>query len=177
VSKNFGSKIFSDEGRFIEIELAKVRIISVYFPSGSSGETRQNLKYQFMEKFEKYMKKIKKSKKPTIISGDWNIVHKEIDIKNWKSNQKNSGCLPKERKWLDKVFDSYGFIDAFRVINNKPDNYTWWSNRGKAWDNNVGWRIDYQVVSPHTSVKPIKAKIYKKKRFSDHSPLIMEYKL
>ena len=177
VSKSFGSKIFSDEGRFIEIELSKIRMISVYFPSGSSGETRQNLKYQFMEKFEKYMKKIKKSQKPTIISGDWNIVHKEIDIKNWKSNQKNSGCLPKEREWLDKVFDSYGFIDAFRVINNKPDNYTWWSNRGRAWDNNVGWRIDYQVISPHDTVKPINAKIYKKKRFSDHSPLIMEYKL
>lgn len=176
VTKTFGSKIFSDEGRFIEIELSKVKIISVYFPSGSSGDTRQNLKYRFMEKFEKYMKKIKASNKPTIISGDWNIIHKEIDIKNWKANQKNSGCLPQEREWLDKVFESYGFVDAFRVVNKKPYNYTWWSNRGRAWDNNVGWRIDYQVISPQSRIKPIAAKIYKNKRFSDHSPLIMEYK-
>ena len=175
VSKTFGSKIFADEGRFIEIELSKVRIVSVYFPSGSSGDIRQNLKYQFMEKFEKYMKKIKKSNKPTIISGDWNIVHKEIDIKNWKSNQKNSGCLPRERSWLDKIFNTLGFIDAFRVVNNKPHNYTWWSNRGMSWDNNVGWRIDYQIISPNSKIKIMKARIYKSKRFSDHSPLIINY--
>tara|TARA_B100001778_G_C18540371_1_gene607968 strand:- start:468 stop:1235 length:768 start_codon:yes stop_codon:yes gene_type:complete len=175
VNRTFGSKLFADEGRFIEVELPKVRIISVYFPSGSSGEVRQNLKYKFMEKFELYMKKLKKNSKPTIIAGDWNIVHKEIDIKNWKSNQKNSGCLPKERAWLDKIFDTHAFVDAFRSINNKPDNYTWWSNRGKSWENNVGWRIDYQIISPNSKLKVKNAKIYKKERFSDHSPLIISY--
>tara|TARA_B100000035_G_C21016460_1_gene562061 strand:+ start:43 stop:810 length:768 start_codon:yes stop_codon:yes gene_type:complete len=175
ISKTFGSKFFSDEGRFIEIELQNIRIISVYFPSGSSGEERQEIKYKFMNKFEQYMKKLIKDNKPTIISGDWNIVHKEIDIKNWKSNQKNSGCLPKERAWLDKVFNKYKFIDVFREINHKPENYTWWSNRGKSWDNNVGWRIDYQVMSPNSKLKVKSAKIYKDKRFSDHAPLIINY--
>ena len=175
VANTFGCKFFKDEGRFIEIELPKVRIVSVYFPSGSSGDVRQNLKYEFMKKFEKYMCKIKKSNKPTIISGDWNIVHKEIDIKNWKSNQKNSGCLPKEREWLDKIFNNLGFVDAFREVNNKPHNYTWWSNRGKSWDNNVGWRIDYQVFSPNSQINVKSASIYKRKRFSDHSPLIIRY--
>tara|TARA_B100001564_G_C20568942_1_gene637387 strand:+ start:59 stop:826 length:768 start_codon:yes stop_codon:yes gene_type:complete len=175
INKTFGSKFFAEEGRFIEVELPKVRIASVYFPSGSSGEVRQNLKYKFMEKFEHYMNKAKNINKPIIISGDWNIVHKEIDIKNWKSNQKNSGCLPKERAWLDKIFDKHGFVDAFRSVNNKPHNYTWWSNRGKSWENNVGWRIDYQVISPNSKLKVTNAKIYKKERFSDHSPLIVGY--
>jgi len=177
ITRTFGSKFFDKEGRFIEIELPNLRVVSVYFPSGSSGEERQKIKYDFMSKFEKYMKKIKKSRKPTIISGDWNIVHKEIDIKNWKSNQKNSGCLPQERAWLDGIFDKHGYIDAFRVVNSKAGNYTWWSNRGKAWDNNVGWRIDYQIVSPNAKIKILNAKIYKNKSFSDHSPLIINYEL
>ena len=177
ITRTFGSEFFDKEGRFIEVELPNLRVVSVYFPSGSSGEERQKIKYEFMSKFEKYMRKIKKSTKPTIISGDWNIVHKEIDIKNWKSNQKNSGCLPDERAWLDKIFCKYEYIDAFRVVNDKKGNYTWWSNRGNAWDNNVGWRIDYQVISPNTKIKIINAKIYKRKRFSDHSPLIINYEL
>tara|TARA_B110000003_G_C16308366_1_gene401714 strand:- start:4 stop:603 length:600 start_codon:yes stop_codon:yes gene_type:complete len=177
ITRTFGSKFFDNEGRFIEVELPHLRVASVYFPSGSSGEQRQKIKYEFMNKFEKYMKKIKKSSKPTIISGDWNIVHKEIDIKNWKSNQKNSGCLPEERAWLDNVFGKHGYVDAFRVVNAKPGNYTWWSNRGNAWNNNVGWRIDYQVMSPNAGIKILNAKIYKNKRFSDHSPVIINYEL
>jgi len=175
IQKSFSKSIFEREGRFILTEFKDFDIVSVYFPSGSSGEERQKIKYDFMSKFEKYMKKIKKSRKPTIISGDWNIVHKEIDIKNWKSNQKNSGCLPKERAWLDKIFDKYGFVDAFRFINDKPHNYTWWSNRGNSWENNVGWRIDYQAITPHKNIIIKSAEIYKRKRFSDHSPLIINY--
>tara|TARA_B100001013_G_scaffold336236_1_gene255342 strand:+ start:518 stop:1285 length:768 start_codon:yes stop_codon:yes gene_type:complete len=177
VSKSFGSKIFEKEGRFIELKFKKLNIVSVYFPSGSSGEHRQLLKYKFMSKFESYLKKIKSSKQATIICGDWNIAHKEIDIRNWKSNQKNSGFLPEERQWLDKIINKHGFVDTFRTINKLPDNYTWWSNRGRAWDNNVGWRIDYQMLSPGNNIKTIDAKIYKKERFSDHSPLIMSYTL
>jgi len=177
VSKSFGSKIFEKEGRFIELKFKKLTIVSVYFPSGSSGEHRQLLKYKFMSKFESYLKKIKSNKQTVIICGDWNIAHKEIDIRNWKSNKKNSGFLPEERQWLDKIINKHGFVDTFRVINKLPDNYTWWSNRGRAWDNNVGWRIDYQMLSPGNNIKTIDAKIYKKKRFSDHSPLIMSYTL
>lgn len=107
--------------------------------------------------------------------GDWNIAHREIDLKNWKTNQKNSGFLPAERAWLDKLFDQMGFVDAFRVINQEAEQYTWWSHRGQAWQKNVGWRIDYQIVTPN--LKPtIKAvSIYKEERFSDHAPLIVEY--
>ena len=128
-----------------------------------------------MSKFESYLKKIKKENKPVLICGDWNIAHKEIDIKNWKGNKKNSGFLPEERAWIDKIINYYGYIDAFRFINGKPDNYTWWSNRGRAWDNNVGWRIDYQMLSSQKNIAILSADIYKKERFSDHSPLIIDY--
>ena len=175
INKNFGSKLFTSEGRFIELELNKLKIISIYFPSGSSGEIRQELKYQFMSKFESYLKKIKKGNKPILICGDWNIAHKEIDIKNWKGNKKNSGFLPEERAWIDKIINHYNCVDAFRFINGKPDNYTWWSNRGRAWDNNVGWRIDYQMLSSPKNIEILSADIYKKERFSDHSPLIIDY--
>ena len=177
IISTFSKSIFEEEGRFISLEFGKYIIASIYFPSGSSGDERQKQKYVFMDVFEKYLIKIKSRDKPSIICGDWNIVHKEIDIKNWKSNQKNSGCLPEERAWLDKVFDGLGYIDAFRVVNKKADNYTWWSNRGRAWDNNVGWRIDYQVLTPGSHIKIKNAQIYKKERFSDHSPLIMNYEL
>ena len=175
INKSFGSKLFANEGRFIELELNKLHIISIYFPSGSSGEIRQELKYKFMSKFESYLKKMKKRNKPVLICGDWNIAHKEIDIKNWKGNKKNSGFLPEERAWIDKIINYYNCIDAFRFINDKPDNYTWWSNRGRAWDNNVGWRIDYQMLSSSKNVAILSADIYKKERFSDHSPLIIDY--
>ena len=175
INKSFGSKLFANEGRFIELELNKLHIISIYFPSGSSGEIRQELKYKFMSKFESYLKKMEKRNKPVLICGDWNIAHKEIDIKNWKGNKKNSGFLPKERAWIDKIINYYNCIDAFRFINDKPDNYTWWSNRGRAWDNNVGWRIDYQMLSSPKNVAILSADIYKKERFSDHSPLIIDY--
>ena len=175
INKSFGSKLFANEGRFIELELNKLHIISIYFPSGSSGEIRQELKYKFMSKFESYLKKMKKRNKPVLICGDWNIAHKEIDIKNWKGNKKNSGFLPEERAWIDKIINYYNCIDAFRFINDKPDNYTWWSNRGRAWDNNVGWRIDYQMLSSPKNVAILSADIYKKERFSDHSPLIIDY--
>ena len=110
-----------------------------------------------------------------ILCGDWNIAHKNIDLKNWRSNQKNSGFLPEERLWLDQLFDEVGYVDAFRVVNQEAEQYTWWSNRGAAWDKNVGWRIDYHVVTP--GLKPFikNATIYKDERFSDHAPLIIDY--
>jgi len=163
------------EGRYIQADFGNLSVASLYMPSGSSAEERQQIKFDFMDAYLKVLKRQKKSERDFIICGDWNIVHKEIDIKNFKSNQKNSGCLPEERMWLDDLFVKVGFVDAFRVVNQKPDEYTWWSNRGRAWDNNVGWRIDYQVVSPNLEKHVQKASIYKKERFSDHSPLIIDY--
>ena len=164
------------EGRYIQADFGQLSIVSLYLPSGSSKEERQLIKYSFMERFEVVMKKMRRSKREYILCGDWNIVHKEIDIKNWKSNQKNSGCLPEERAWLDKLFGPMGFIDSFREVNRDAAQYTWWSNRGQSWANNVGWRIDYQIVTPGLKEKIKSASIYKDQRFSDHAPLIMQYK-
>ena len=119
--------------------------------------------------------KFRRQKRHIILCGDWNIAHKEMDLKNWRGNQKNSGFLPEERAWLDDLFNRVGMVDAFRVVNQEKDEYTWWSNRGQAWAKNVGWRIDYQIISPALKGKVRSADIYKKERFSDHAPLIMEY--
>jgi len=163
------------EGRFVQVDIGKISIISLYLPSGSSGEERQAIKYSFMERFSEHLKGLRRKKREYIICGDWNIVHKEIDIKNWKSNQKNSGCLPEERAWLDLLFDTLGFVDAFRVVNKEPNQYTWWSNRGQARANNVGWRLDYHLITPGLKDKVKSASIYREEKFSDHAPLTIEY--
>lgn len=169
---------FADtEGRYIQIDLGQLSIASLYMPSGTSGEERQAVKYEFMEHYEKVLAKQHRMKREFIICGDWNIAHQQIDLKNWRGNQKNSGFLPEERAWLDKVFGPLSFVDAFRVVNQESDQYTWWSNRGQAWAKNVGWRIDYQVITPGLKDKVKSAAIYKDQRFSDHAPLIMEYEL
>jgi exodeoxyribonuclease-3 len=163
------------EGRYIQADFDNLSVASIYLPSGGSGEERQEIKFDFLKRYKKVLQKQIKSGVNFVVCGDINIVHKEIDIKNWKSNQKNSGCLPEERAWLDNLFDGQGWVDAFRVVETGADQYTWWSNRGRAWDNNVGWRIDYQIVSPLMKNKITKASVYKAKRFSDHSPLIVDY--
>lgn len=168
---------FDAEGRFIQANYGSLSVISLYLPSGSSSEIRQAAKFDFLDRFMPLLKKMRHNGREYIICGDWNIAHKNIDLKNWKSNQKNSGFLPEERAWLDELFDDVGFVDAFRVLNSEPDQYTWWSNRGQAWAKNVGWRIDYQVISPSLSDKLISTSIYKDERFSDHAPLTMEYDL
>lgn len=167
------------EGRFIQADfdsdMGKLSIVSLYLPSGSSKEERQQVKFSFMERFTERLKAMRRQRREFIICGDWNIVHKEIDIKNWKSNQKNSGCLPEERAWLDEVFGPLGFVDTFRVVSQEPGQYTWWSNRGQARAKNVGWRIDYQVITPGLKDCVKAAEIYKEEWFSDHAPLIIEY--
>ncbi|HRE31533.1 MAG TPA: exodeoxyribonuclease III, partial [Candidatus Berkiella sp.] len=166
-----------DEGRYLQIELGELVIISLYMPSGTSGEGRQALKYHFMDTYEAILHRYLETKRPHIICGDWNIAHKQIDLKNWKTNQKNSGFLPEERAWLDKVFEKIGFVDAFRVVNQEAEQYTWWSNRSRAWENNVGWRIDYQIVTPDLKDAIKNASIYRDEKFSDHAPLIIDYEL
>ena len=128
-----------------------------------------------MDLFENWLKERRQDGRDYIICGDWNIAHKQIDLKNWKSNQKNSGFLPEEREWMTKVFDELGYVDVFRQLNQEAEQYTWWSNRGQAWAKNVGWRLDYQVASPGIAEKAIATSIFKDQRFSDHAPLIVEY--
>ncbi len=176
VKFGIGEEAFDNEGRWLEVDLGDIIVVSLYLPSGSAKEERQNFKYQCMDRLEQEFDRLKATGKDFVICGDWNIVHKEIDIKNWKANQKNSGCLPQEREWLTKLFDEQGLVDAFRVVNQEPHNYTWWSNRGQAYANNVGWRIDYHITSPSLAKKAQSAEIYKEEKFSDHAPLTLTYK-
>ncbi len=164
-------------GRFLRADFAEFSVISLYLPSGSSGPDRQAHKFAFMAAFLPKLKALLKEKREMIIYGDWNIAHREIDLKNWRSNQKNSGFLPEERAWLTHVFDELGWIDVFRTINKEPEQYTWWSNRSQAWAKNVGWRIDYQIATPGIAAKAKSVSIYKDERFSDHAPLIVDYDL
>ncbi len=165
------------EGRYLEARFGDLSVISLYLPSGSSSEERQAAKFSFMERFMPHLEALVKSGREVVLCGDWNIAHKEIDLKNWKSNQKNSGFLPEERAWITEVFERLGFVDVYRKL--YPDHtgeaYTWWSNRGQAWAKNVGWRIDYQIATPGLAARAQSASVYKAQRFSDHAPLIVDY--
>ncbi|MET3108081.1 exodeoxyribonuclease-3 [Oxalobacteraceae bacterium GrIS 2.11] len=171
----FGNGEFDAEGRYVRCDFGKLSIISLYCPSGSSSEERQQAKFRFMAAFMPHLIELKNSGQEIVICGDWNIAHKEIDLKNWKGNLKNSGFLPEERAWLSDIFDKVGFVDAFRQVEPAAEQYTWWSNRGQAWAKNVGWRIDYQITTPGMAAKAKKVAIYKDQRFSDHAPLTIEY--
>ena len=163
------------EGRFLQADFGSLSVVSIYLPSGSSGPERQAVKFDFMARFLPVLKKMRRRNRDYILCGDWNIAHQAIDLKNWRGNQNNSGFLPEERAWLDQLFGRVGMVDAFRVVNSLPEQYTWWSNRGQARAKNVGWRIDYQVVTPGLRRRIRGAHIYTRERFSDHAPLIMEY--
>ena len=128
-----------------------------------------------MEQFKRHLLELKASGREVILCGDWNVAHKEIDLKNWRSNQKNSGFLPEERLWLTEIFDQVGFVDVFRRLDDRAEQYTWWSNRGQAWLNNVGWRLDYQIATPGIAAKARRVEIYKEQRFSDHAALVVDY--
>jgi exodeoxyribonuclease III len=176
VVRGFGVPEFDEEGRYLEVRLGPgLSIVSVYLPSGSAGEARQASKFRFLDAFVPHLRELQQSGRQYVLCGDWNIAHKEIDLKNWRANRKNSGFLPEERQWLDELFGTHQFVDAFRIVNNQPDQYTWWSNRGRAWEKNVGWRLDYQIVTPGLREKILRTEIYKAQRFSDHAPLIMDY--
>lgn len=175
VIRKYGDDEFDTEGRYLELQFNKLAVVSLYAPSGSSSEERQQAKFRFMETFMQHLKNLKRRHKEYVICGDWNIAHKEIDLKNWRGNKKNSGFLPEERAWLDTLFDEVGYIDVFRELNQEEDQYTWWSNRGQAWAKNVGWRIDYHIASPKLNNIAKKVCIYKDERFSDHAPLTIDY--
>jgi exodeoxyribonuclease-3 len=177
VIRGFGVAEFDGEGRYLEARFGRLSIVSLYVPSGSAGPERQASKFRFMAAFLPHLRALRRRRRDYVICGDWNIAHKPIDLRNWKSNQKNSGFLPEERAWLDRLFGDERYGDAFREVNPQPDQYTWWSNRGQSWAKNVGWRIDYQVVSPGLVGAARRASIYKQQRFSDHAPLVMDYDL
>lgn len=175
VAEGFGSSEFDREGRYLEACFGDLSIVSVYAPSGSSSDLRQQAKFRFLDEFMGHLRDCRKRR--MLLCGDWNIAHREIDLKNWRSNRKNSGFLPEERAWLDELFDTVGYVDCFRTVEPRAEQYTWWSNRGRARDNNVGWRIDYQVASPGLAARATRARIYRDRWFSDHAPLIMDYDL
>lgn len=181
----FGSREFDAEGRWVELRydtvsslrrrpFRKLSIVSCYFPSGSSGEDRQAAKFRFLARLYPHLVKLK-AERDLLLVGDVNIAHREIDLKNWRSNQKNSGFLPEERAWLTKLFGRGGLVDVFRTLNPHPEQYTWWSNRGQAWAKNVGWRLDYHVATPAMAATARREHIYLAQRFSDHAPLSIDY--
>ncbi len=173
-----GSPEFDAEGRYVEARFdtptRRLSIISCYFPSGSSGEERQLAKFRFLALMTPWLQKLK-TEREFILVGDVNIAHKEIDLKNWKGNKKNSGFTPEERAWMTHALDEIGLVDVFRTLNQKADQYTWWSNRGQAYAKNVGWRIDYHLATPGIAALARKEQIFMEQRFSDHAPLIIDY--
>jgi len=177
VIEGLGIADIDSEGRYLEARFGNLSVVSLYLPSGSSGEERQAFKFSVMERFMPQLQALVQSGRDVVICGDWNIAHKEADLKNWKGNRKNSGFLPEERAWLTQLFDEMGWVDVYRALH--PDTtdacYTWWSNRGQAWANNVGWRIDYQIATPALAAKAVSTSVYKDERFSDHAPLIIDY--
>ncbi|MDE1949030.1 MAG: exodeoxyribonuclease III [Burkholderiales bacterium] len=179
VISGFGSEEFDAEGRWIETRYDSARrrfsVISCYFPSGSSGEERQAAKYRFLDQMFPHLLRLK-AEREFVLVGDVNIAHHEIDLRNWKSNQKNSGFLPEERAWLTKLLEA-GLVDVFRRLNPGPDQYTWWSNRGQSWAKNVGWRLDYHLATPAIAAKARCEAIYLDQRFSDHAPVTIDYDL
>ena len=177
-----GCAEFDAEGRYVEAQfdnpgrqsIPKLSIISCYFPSGSSGEDRQRAKFRFLAVMTPHLMRLR-AEREFILVGDVNIAHKEIDLKNWKSNQKNSGFTPEERAWMTHTLDEVGLVDVFRTLNPRAEQYTWWSNRGQAWAKNVGWRLDYHLATPGIAAKARAEHIYLAQRFSDHAPVVIDY--
>ena len=177
VVEGLGNPEFDAEGRYIQADFGNLSVVSLYLPSGSSSDERLQAKYRFMDYFLPHMAELQACGREVIVCGDWNIAHREIDLKNWKSNQKNSGFLPEERAWLSRLFDEQGWVDVYRRLHPEATEacYTWWSNRGQAWTKNVGWRLDYQIATAGIAAKATAASIYKEARFSDHAPLTIDY--
>ena len=176
----YGSPEFDTEGRYVELRFdtpkQKRSIISAYFPSGSSGEERQQAKFRFLAEFYEHLAALK-SQREFVLCGDINIAHQEIDLKNFKGNKKNSGFLPEERAWMSKLLSEAGMVDVYRQLEPTATDaaYTWWSNRGQAYAKNVGWRLDYHLATPALAAGAKTHAVYKEVKFSDHAPLTIAY--
>jgi exodeoxyribonuclease-3 len=176
VIRGFGSAEFDPEGRYIEARFGHLSIVSVYVPSGTSSDVRLAAKFRFIKQFTRHLARLSASGRQYALCGDWNVAHKEIDLENYKANRKSSGFLPEERAWLDRVFGPLGFVDAFRQVNSDSGQYTWWSSRHPtARERNIGWRLDYQVVTPALGSRILAASIAREPIFSDHAPLSVDY--
>jgi exodeoxyribonuclease-3 len=175
VHYGIGWDVFDCEGRWLQADFGGLSVISLYMQSGSSKEERQALKFKTMDYLMPRLREMARDGREYLICGDWNIAHRKIDLKNWRSNQNRSGFLPEERAWMDELFDDAGWVDAFRVVDQREEQYTWWSNRGRAWDNNTGWRIDYHVGTPGVAALATGVEIFKDERYSDHAPLTLDY--
>lgn len=175
VHYGIGWEVMDSEGRWLQADFGDLSVVSLYLPSGSSSDERQDVKFRVMDFLKPRLAEMAACGREYVICGDWNIAHRKIDLKNWRGNQKNSGFLPEEREWMSEVFGPVGFADAFRLFEPGEHHYTWWSNRGRAWDNNTGWRIDYHVTTPALAGRVRAVDIYKDERFSDHAPLTLEY--
>ena len=177
VVEGLGIADIDAEGRFLQLDFGKLSVVSLYLPSGSSSEERLQIKFSFMDRFLPRMAALAASGQEVVVCGDWNIAHREIDLKNWKSNQKNSGFLPEERAWLSRLFDEQGWIDVYRRLHPVATVacYSWWSNRGLAGANNVGWWRYYQIATPAIAGTALATAVYKEQRFSDHAPLTVDY--
>ena len=171
-----GWDAFDEEGRYIEARYGNLSVVSMYVPSGSSGELRQGFKFEVMDWLRPILEQWLASGRDYVLCGDWNIVRSALDIRNWKSNQKNSGCLPRERDWLNALCEgSQGWVDTYRALHPEGQDYTWWSNRGAARAKNVGWRIDYQLATPSLRDRLLACSIAPSPRFSDHAPYVVDY--
>jgi len=175
VTLGLGIKEIDAQGRFLQADFGDLSVVSLYMPSGTMGEEAQARKYKFMDVFFKRMEEMRACGREFVICGDWNIAHREIDVKNWKTNQKMTGFLPREREWLTQVFEQHGFVDVFRKLDPSPDRFTWWVQWANARERNIGWRIDYQIATPGFAKTATKATIYAKPVFSDHAPLVIDY--
>ena len=175
VTIGLGMPDIDAQGRFLQADFGEVSIVSLYLPSGTMGEEAQARKYSFMERFLPRLEEMRKCGREFVICGDWNIAHREIDVKNWKTNQTTTGFLPPEREWLTRVFEEHGFVDVFRKLDPSPDRFTWWNQFGGARAKNRGWRIDYQIATPGIARKARRAEIYNEVWFSDHAPLVIDY--
>lgn len=180
VQVGYGSPEFDAEGRYVELRFdtpaRKLSLISCYFPSGSSGEERQQAKFRFLDELYPHLQQLKQERE-FILCGDVNIAHQEIDLKNWKGNRKNSGFLPEERAWMTRLLHEAGMVDVYRQLQPTATDaaYTWWSNRGQAYAKNVGWRLDYHLATPALAAHARSEAIYKGEKFSDHAPITIDY--
>jgi exodeoxyribonuclease III len=174
VLTSLGWEAFDEEGRYIEARFGNLSVVSLYFPSGSSAESRQQFKFRCMDWFAPILDQWLASGRDYVVCGDWNIVRSRKDIRNFVSNQKNSGCLPEERAWMNGLVER-GWVDTYRELRPDGEDYTWWSQRGAARTNNVGWRIDYQLATPSLRSRLRDCAIHPEPKFSDHAPYTVDY--
>ncbi|MGZ5036626.1 MAG: exodeoxyribonuclease III [Usitatibacter sp.] len=175
VTLGLGVKEIDAQGRFLQLDLGNLSVISIYLPSSTTGAAAQERKYAFMDHLMPRLEEMRACGREFVLCGDWNIAHREIDLKNWKANRNRPGFLPEERAWLTRVFEEHGFVDVFRALDPRPDQYTWWSQFSGARERNVGWRIDYQIATPGIAARARTTSIYTRTHFSDHAPLVVDY--